>query len=130
MNWNAWPLERWSILFVSVAFLMLGVQVFLFHYRQNFHNKAMWTPVIEAPIIFISGIVLVMYRTDAAATVWVWLMYIAVISGFVGFYYHTRGLGKRVGGYELRNFLIGPPTMLPLMLSALGAFGLIAIYAH
>jgi len=130
VNWNAWPLERWSILFVSVAFLMLGVQVFLFHYRQNFHNKAMWTPVIEAPIIFISGIVLVMYRTDAAATVWVWLMYIAVISGFVGFYYHTRGLGKRVGGYELRNFLIGPPTMLPLMLSALGAFGLIAIYAH
>jgi len=90
----------------------------------------MWTPVIEAPIIFVSGIVLVMYRSDLAATVWVWLMCIAVISGFVGFYYHTRGLGKRVGGYELRNFLIGPPTMLPLMLSALGAFGLLAIYAQ
>ncbi|HZG77561.1 MAG TPA: hypothetical protein VEZ72_17035 [Paenibacillus sp.] len=129
MNWNAWPLERWSILFVAISFLLIGVQVFLFHYRQNFHNKAMWTPVIEAPIVFISGIVFVMYRTDAAATVWVWLMYIAVVSGFVGFYYHTRGLGKRVGGYELRNFLIGPPTLLPLMLSALGAFGLLAVYA-
>jgi len=130
VNWNAWPLERWSILFVAIAFLLIGVQVFLYHYRQNFHNKAMWTPVIEAPIVFISGIVFVMYRTDAAATVWVWLMYIAVLTGFVGFYYHTRGLGKRVGGYELRNFLIGPPALLPLMLSALGAFGLLAIYAH
>lgn len=130
MNWNGWTLERWSILFVSLAFLMIGVQVFLFHYRQNFHNKVMWTPVIEAPIIFISGIVLVMFRTDIAATIWVWLMYIAVFSGLTGFYFHTRGLGKRVGGYELRNFLIGPPIMLPLILSALGGFGLIAIYAQ
>ncbi len=128
MYWDGWPLERWSILFVSIAFLMIGVQVTLYHYRQSFHNKAMWAPVIETPIFFIAGIVLVCFRTDASVTVWVWLMALAVASGFVGFYFHVRGMPKRVGGVTLRNFTIGPPAMLPLMLSALGAFGLIAIY--
>ncbi|MFC5448611.1 hypothetical protein [Paenibacillus aestuarii] len=46
----------------------------------------------------------------------------------IGFYFHFRGVGIRVGGWALRNFLIGPPVTLPLMFSALSVLGLIAIY--
>ena len=128
MQWEGWPLERWCFLFISIAYLMIGIQVTLYHYRQSFHNKAMWTPVILTPIIFVSGIVHVLNRTDASVTVFIWLMAIAIANGLIGFYFHVRGMPKRVGGVTLRNFTIGPPFMLPLMLSALGAFGLIVIY--
>ena len=56
------------------------------------------------------------------------LFWLGVASGLVGFFYHVRGVGQRVDGYVLRNFLVGPPIILPLMFSALGVVGLFAAY--
>ncbi|WP_166240797.1 hypothetical protein [Paenibacillus turpanensis] len=128
MYWEGWTLERWSVLFVSVAFLMIGIQVTLYHSRQNFRNKAMWVPVIEAPIFFLIGLLLTFSRTDGLVTLFMWMMGLAVLSGFIGFYFHTRGMSSRVGGWTMQNILIGPPIVLPLMLSALGGFGWLIFY--
>lgn len=56
MNWSMWSIDRILILFVSLAFMMMGVQVTLFHYRQNFNNKAMWIPVISSPVFLWRGL--------------------------------------------------------------------------
>ncbi|MGA9174715.1 MAG: hypothetical protein WBZ33_12165 [Thermoactinomyces sp.] len=128
MYWNGWPLERMVILFISLAFLMISIQVTLFHYRQNFHQKSMWIPVIAGPIFFVVGLIFSFYRVSWLSTLFVILMWLGVIDGLIGFYYHFRGVGVRVGGWALRNFLIGPPIILPLMFTALSAFALIAIY--
>ncbi|RXT08137.1 hypothetical protein [Ammoniphilus sp. CFH 90114] len=128
MYWNGWPLERVGILFVSLAFLMIGIQVTLFHYRQNFHHKAMWIPVLFAPLFFIVGSVFTFYNVGWVSTLFFWLMWLGLIDGLIGFYYHFRGVGIRVGGWALRNFLIGPPIILPLMFTALSGLGLIVMY--
>ncbi|WP_274651264.1 hypothetical protein [Paenibacillus humicola] len=127
MYWEHWSLDRVVILFVGLAFLLLGIQVTLFHYRQNFHQKSMWVPVILSPVFFVAAIVLVWYNAQWLRTVFNVLMWLGVVSGLIGFYFHFRGVGIRVGGYALRNFLIGPPVILPLMFSALSALGLIAL---
>lgn len=41
MNGSMWSIDRILILFVSLAFMMIGKQVTMFHYRQNFNNKVM-----------------------------------------------------------------------------------------
>ena len=41
---------------------------------------------------------------------------------------HIRGVGERVDGYKLRNFLIGPPLTLPALITAVSLLGLIALY--
>lgn len=128
MNWNDWPLERLLILFVGLAFLMVGVQVSLSHYRQNFHHKAMWAPVLEAPIFCVTALGLAFYREDWLATLFILFMWMGAASGLIGFYYHVHGVGLRVGGYEFRNFLIGPPVVLPLLFTAISVLGLAAIY--
>ncbi|MEW9671597.1 hypothetical protein [Ammoniphilus sp. 3BR4] len=128
MNWAGWPLDRITILFVSLAFMMIGIQVTMFHYRQNFHHKSMWLPVISAPIFFIVGVALTFYRVNWLSTLFFVLMWIGLIDGLIGFYFHFRGVGIRVGGWALRNFLIGPPIILPLMFTAMSALGLIALY--
>lgn len=128
MNWSAWSMDRVLILFVSLAFLLMSIQVTMFHYRQNFHHKAMWVPVFLSPLFFIAGIVLTWYNQAWLAALFQVLMWLGLISGLIGFYFHFRGVGIRVGGWALRNFMIGPPVILPLMFSALSALGLVAMY--
>lgn len=128
MYWNGWPIDRITILFVSLAFLLIGIQVTLFHYRQNFHHKSMWVPVLAAPLFFIAGVAYSFYNVSWLSTLFLWFMWIGVLNGLVGFYYHFRGVGVRVGGWALRNFLIGPPIILPLLFTAMSTFALIVIY--
>jgi hypothetical protein len=126
--WTGWPLERMLILFVSLAFLMIFIQVTMYHYRQNFHHKAMWIPVLAAPLFFVTGAGLSFYPAPWLFTLFMILMWFGILDGLIGFYYHFRGVGIRVGGWEMRNFLIGPPVMLPLMFTALSGLGLLALY--
>ena len=128
MNWAGWPLERVIILFVSLAFIMISIQVTMFHYRQNFHHRAMWIPVISGPIFFVAGIALTFYNMPWLATTFLVLMWIGLVNGMIGSYLHIRGVGLRVGGWALRNFLIGPPALLPAMFTAMSVLGIIAIY--
>jgi hypothetical protein len=128
MYWNVWSIERVLILFVSLAFLLIGFQVTMSHYRQNFHHKSMWIPVIATPLFFIVGFILVFYNAHWFRNLFMILMWVGACAGLLGFYYHFRGVGLRVGGRVFRNFLIGPPIILPLLITAMSTLGLIAIY--
>jgi hypothetical protein len=120
-------IARTLILLDAIGFLLLGAQVTLFHYRGNFRNPAMWTPVIGAPL---TGLVL-LYEAAATPT-WLhtpsrWLLWLELLSGLIGFGYHARGVAQRLGGFKLQNVLTGPPILLPLLLSFLAILGLIAV---
>jgi hypothetical protein len=128
MNWAAWSLDRIVILFVGLAFLLVGIQVSFFHYRQNFHHKSMWMPVISAPIFFAAGILLVFWNAAWTLNLFILCMWAGAVIGLIGFYRHFKGVGVRVGGWALRNFLIGPPVVLPLVFAAVSVLGLIAAY--
>ncbi|MBP1157729.1 MULTISPECIES: hypothetical protein [unclassified Paenibacillus] len=128
MNWTGWSLERVVFLFVGIAFLAVWVQVTLSHYRQNFHHKSMWSPVISSPIYSLAAIWIAVSRPDWLLSLFVFLMWLGVMTGAVGFYYHFHGVGVRVGGYSMRNFLVGPPIMMPIMYMAISVLGLIAYY--
>lgn len=128
MNWSMWSIDRILILFVSLAFLLMGIQVTMYHYRQNFNHKAMWVPVIASPIFLVVGLIFTWYNATWLHNVFLTLMWVGVVVGLIGVFFHFRGVGVRVGGWALRNFLIGPPIGLPLMFSALCVLGLIAMY--
>lgn len=128
MYWDAWSLDRFLIFFVSVAYVLIGSQVTMFHYRQNFHHKSMWVPVVSAPVFFVTGLALTFYNAGWLRFLFTLFMAVGVISGLVGVYLHARGVGLRVGGWAMRNFLIGPPVVLPFLFTAIGALGIVAIY--
>ena len=128
MLWSSWSLDRVVILFLGVAFLAIGVQVTMSHYRQNFHHKAMWAPVVSAPVFALTAFCLAFSRSDWLFGLFAMLMGLGMIIGGVGVYFHFHGVGVRVGGYTSRNFLTGPPVVLPVMYGALCVLGLIAYY--
>lgn len=128
MIWTDWPLSRVLVTFVSIAFLMIAVQVSLLHYRQNFRHWAQWVPVIATPIFAIVALAAVLVNQ-----LWlVWLLTalfgVGVVAGVYGFVLHVEGVGVRVDGYRFNNFMVGPPIVFPLMIAAMSLLGLIALF--
>ena len=127
--WNGWPLSRILLLFTGAAFLMISLQVTMYHYRQNFRHWAMYGPVFGGPLLGLLTIALAFYNVPVLRSITGVMLLVGIALGVAGGYLHFNGIGERVGGYgEAQNFLVGPPLKLPLMVTALSILGLIALY--
>ncbi len=130
MLWHGWPWHRVIILFTGLAFVLIGLQVILFHYRQNFRHWAMWLPVLAGPLLGVLGISIAFYNIALLRLLFVVIASVATIAGVFGFALHFAGVGERVDGYRMENFLVGPPVVLPLLITAMSILGLIAVYGR
>ncbi|OEF97760.1 hypothetical protein [Desulfuribacillus alkaliarsenatis] len=127
-EWLPWAAERVLAMFIGITFLLIGIQVTLFHYRQNLNKWVMWGPVIFTPIMFIVAATYALRPTEWLFWFYAIMLAIGFLDGLIGFFYHVKGVGLRVDGYKLRNFLIGPPIILPLLFVALTGLGMMSIY--
>jgi len=125
--WNGWPYARLYLLLVAAAFLVVGGQVLLLHWRAAFRAKAMYGPVVLAPIIAAAGIAAAITRGNAIG--WTALLVFAAgfVEGVIGVVLHLRGTAQRIGGFTLRNLMAGPPPLLPVAFAALAVTGGLAI---
>lgn len=128
LGWNDWSLARVFILAMGLLFLVIFVQVTLFHYRQNFRHWSMWIPVLGTPIFGLCLVLFTFYNASWLLSLLTVLLAIGIIAGLFGSFMHIRGVGQRVDGYKLRNFMIGPPLTLPALVSAVSLLGLIALH--
>src|SRR5687768_9152395 len=64
-RWQDWPYGRIYLLLVAVAFVVVGIQVFLFHWRAAFRSKTMYGPVVLAPVVALAGIAAAAKRDGA-----------------------------------------------------------------
>ena len=128
--WNGWPFARVYLLLVAVAFVVVGAQVFLFHWRAAFRARTMYLPVVAAPLIAVAGIGGAVTREN----VWGWIVLavfgVGVVDGLFGLVLHLRGTAARIGGFTLRNLTAGPPPLLPLAFAALALTGGLAVVWH
>ena len=125
--WDGWPFARVYLLLVAVAFLVVGAQVFLFHWRAAFRSKAMYGPVVMAPIIAAAGVAAAIVRNDVIGWTAAAIFGIGLVDGLIGLALHLRGIAARVGGFTARNLTAGPPPLLPLAFAALALTGGLAV---
>lgn len=127
--WEGWPITRVLLLFTGLAFLIISLQVTIFHFRQNFRHWAMYGPVVGGPVLGMFAILLSFYNIPILRSILVVLLFVGVALGVTGSVLHVNGIGQRVGGYgESQNYLVGPPITLPAMVAAISILGLIALY--
>src|SRR5918996_3286974 len=112
-GWEGWDFQRFYVLFVGAAFLLLGLQVFLFHWRAAFSRRTMYLPVLAAPLLAAAAIVAAVTREGAIGWIAVSVFAVGVVGGLIGVFEHFRGIGYRIGGFPLRNVVAGPPPLLP-----------------
>src|SRR5215212_10125905 len=101
--WDGWPFARLYLLLVAVAFLVVGAQVFLFHWRGAFRSKAMYGPVVMAPIIAAAGVAAAIVRNDVIGWAAVAIFAIGVVDGIIGLFLHLRGVPQRLHAFPARR---------------------------
>jgi hypothetical protein len=126
-GWEGWDFQRFYVLFVGAAFLLLGLQVFLFHWRAAFSRKSMYLPVLAAPLLAVAGIVAAITREGVIGWIAVGVFALGVVGGLIGIVEHLRGIGYRIGGFSVRNLVAGPPPLLPATFAAVAFSGGLAI---
>lgn len=125
--WEGWGFQRFYVLFVGAAFLMLGLQVLLFHWRAAFRKWTMYLPVLGAPALTVAGIAAGLQRDGWIGWAAPAFFAVGVVDGTIGIYEHVHGIAMRIGGFSPRNLLAGPPPLLPAMFTALAVSGGLAI---
>ena len=126
-GWEGWDFQRFYLLFVAAAFLLLGAQVFLFHWRAAFSRSTMYLPVLAAPLLALAGLAAAITREGAIGWLALAVFAVGVLGGLVGVYEHARGVLYRIGGLSVRNVVAGPPTLLPLTFAAVAFSGGLAV---
>jgi hypothetical protein len=104
-----------------------GFEALYSHYKNNFKDKAQWSPVIIAPALMTAAAVSI--KSPKAVRTWLPVMSVlAILDGGVGFFYHARGVLRRPGGLKkpIYNVVYGPPIFAPLLFAACGVIGLLA----
>ncbi len=125
--WDGWPFSRTYMLVVAGAFVLIGAQVFLFHWRGGFRKWTMWGPVLMAPALIAAGVVGALVRDGWLGWVVLAVFVFGVIDGIVGVYEHVHGVAERIGGFSLRNLMAGPPLFLPASFMAISASAVLAL---
>ena len=126
-SWDGWPFARVYLLLVAVAFLVVGAQVLLFHWRAAFRAQVMYLPVVAAPLLAAAGIATAIVRNEVVGWTAVVIFAVGVLGGLLGVALHLRGVAARIGGFTLRNVIAGPPFLLPLAFAALAVTGGLAV---
>jgi len=121
--WHGWDLDRAILVFTGVAYLVIWVQLSLYHWAGGFKHVAMWGPVLSTPLV-VGGAILGAVARDG---VWGWialaLLTLGVLEGLLGLYFHVQGIRAQIGGFSIRNLLSGPPPLLPVAYAAVGVLG-------
>jgi hypothetical protein len=125
--WDGWPFARVYMLLVALAFVVIGLQVLLFHWRAGFRRLTMYGPVLLAPVLVVAGVVGAVQRDGALGWIVLSVFALGVVDGLVGIAEHLRGIARRIGGFSLRNLMSGPPPLLPVAFMALALTGALAL---
>jgi hypothetical protein len=127
-DWDGWELGRIILAFSALLYAGIWVQVSMFHWAGGFRKAAMWGPVVATPIIVAGALIGVGSRDAPFGWIAASLLAFGVLDGLIGIYFHFRGVESYVGGLtSVRNFLSGPPPVLPLAYSLVGLLGLIGL---
>jgi hypothetical protein len=125
--WEGWDFQRFYLIFVAAAFVLLGIQVFLFHWRAAFSKRTMYLPVLEAPLLALAGIVAAVTREGVIGWIALAVFAVGVVGGLFGVVEHVRGIAGRIGGFTPRNLVAGPPPILPATFAAVAFSGGLAV---
>jgi len=126
-NVRAGRMQRTLAAASAVSAPVLGLEIYLEHYKGSFGDKWMWTPIWLTPALTAAGVAGVVSER-AARTVLPATSALYVLDGLVGVYTHVQGIRKRPGGFgeATYNLVMGPPLAAPASLCAVGALGLVA----
>lgn len=121
--------QRVLSLIAGASAVLTGIEVAYEHYKGSYSRRVMYTPVALSAAMSVAGAAGFASAT-AARTVLRWTSAITLLDGAAGFYFHSRGVERKPGGWRLplTNIVMGPPICGPLLFGVSAYLGLIASF--
>jgi hypothetical protein len=121
--------QRSLSLLTAGTSIVSGLEVAYEHYRGSYSRRVMYTPVILSVLLGAAGIA-GFFSRRAARTILRLVSVATLADASIGFYFHTRGIKRKPGGWRLpmTNMIMGPPIFAPLLFGTSAYLGLIASY--
>jgi hypothetical protein len=112
------------------ASTLLGLSVLadsgLEHYRGDFFNKAMVTPLVASTLLIGSNLHAIGDRGSASRRVRHVAQALSGLAGTAGFGFHAYNVTKREGGLSWLNLFYGAPIGAPFALTLAGLLGFLS----
>ncbi len=96
------------------------------HYRGQFFNRAMYTPIIVSSVTLAASMHGAGDTDPGGSRVRHGVQALAGLTGLIGFGFHTYNVGKREGGYSFQNLFYSAPIGAPMALTLAGILGVVA----
>ncbi|MEH6952955.1 hypothetical protein V4R08_17125 (plasmid) [Nitrobacter sp. NHB1] len=96
------------------------------HYRGNFHNKAMWTPILTSLASIAVSAHGLSDKRHGAHPVRDAVYAAAGLVGIIGTGFHIYNVTKKVGGFNWQNLFYSAPLGAPAAMSLSGLMGFLA----
>lgn len=96
------------------------------HYRGNFHNKAMWTPLVTSALSVAVSIHGLADKRHGAHPVRDIVYAAAGLVGLIGTGFHLYNVTKKVGGFNWQNIFYSAPLGAPAAMSLSGLMGFLS----
>ncbi|WP_246939046.1 hypothetical protein [Bacillus pinisoli] len=128
VGWNEWELPRLLTLLFGIFYMLLWMQVTIWHARGKFHKWQMWIPVITLPLLGLTAILLSIWPTIWWGWMQTILSTVGIVAGIYGGALHLTAIRHRTGGFKMENFMSGPPFILPFSIAAFGLFSLLLVW--
>jgi hypothetical protein len=96
------------------------------HYRGNFHNKAMFTPLIASSLSIAVSLHGLSDKRHAAHPLRDLVYAVAGVTGAIGTGFHLYNVTKKVGGFNWQNVFYSAPLGAPAAMSLSGLIGFLA----
>lgn len=96
------------------------------HYRGNFHNSAMWTPLVTSSLSIAVSVHGLSDRRHGAHPVRDLVYGFAGLVGIVGTGFHAYNITKKVGRLDWQNLFYSAPIGAPAAMSLAGLMGFLA----
>lgn len=96
------------------------------HYRGNFHNKAMWTPLVTSSLSVAVSLHGLSDKRHGAHPVRDLVYASAGLVGIIGTAFHFYNVTKKVGGFNWQNVFYSAPLGAPAAMSLSGLMGFLA----
>ena len=119
--------ERMMCAATAAGAAVTTAEIFFEHDAASFGNRMMWLPIALGPLGVAAGVAGVA-NERAARTALPAVSLIIIGNGLQGTYLHVRGIAQKPGGWRNPRYNIetGPPLLAPLLVTMVGAMGLLA----
>ncbi|MEX1021609.1 MAG: hypothetical protein WD058_00545 [Dehalococcoidia bacterium] len=127
--WDGWELGRAVLAFSALLYAGIWVQLTLMHWAAAFRRWEMVPPVVVTPLIVVAILIGLVARDGVLGWIAVGALAVGVVEGMAGLFFHLKGIASQVGALRsMRNYLAGPPPMLPVAYALTGVLGLIGVF--